>query len=107
MARDFFKTTERQRTSAQRTRKRRLDVGKPQPMAIDEALSAAVRAALRSVRRDGDRQVLTSAFLDSLFDVALDHLVEVRGHDRQQSWTALTARLVKRRRYSSLLADKG
>lgn len=107
MARDFYRTTERQRTSAQRTRKRRLDVGKPQPVAIDEALSAAVRAALKSMKRDGDRQVLTSTFLNSLFDSALDHLVEVRGLDRQQSWTALTARLVKRRRYSSLLADKG
>lgn len=107
MARDFYRTTERQRTSAQRTRKRREAVGKPQPNVIDEALSAAVRSALKSVKRDGDRAVKSSSLLNHLFDVALDHLVEVRGLDRDQSWTALTARLVKRRRYVTATPKKG
>lgn len=107
MAKDFFKTSERQRTSAQRTRKRRVDVGKPQPSVIDEALSAAVRSSLKAVKRDGDQTVPVSAVLNGLFDVALDHLEEVRGLDRQQSRFALTARLLKRRRYVSAPAKKG
>lgn len=107
MAKDFFRTTERQRTSAQRTRKRRVDVGKPQPSAVDEALSAAVRSALKDVKRYGDKTVLVSQLLNSVFDHALDHIVEVRGLDREQSRSALTARLIKRRRYVSAPLKKG
>ncbi|MCR6502520.1 hypothetical protein MUO32_26180 [Shinella sp. CPCC 101442] len=99
MPREFYKTTERQRTSAQRTRSGRKAVGKPQPSAIDEALSAAVKAALRSLKKDGDGQVLKSSLLNRIFDHAIDHLVEVRALDREQSRIALTARLIKRRRY--------
>lgn len=104
MARDFYKTTERQRTSAQRTRQRRAAVGKPQPVAVDEALSAAVKAELRRVKADGDRMMKTSDVLNSIFDSALDHLVDVRALDRQQSWSALSTRLIKRRRYSKASA---
>lgn len=100
MARDYFKTTERQRTSAQRTRTRRAEIGRPQPVAIDEAVSAALKAQLRRLKSDGDRLLRTSEVLNSIFDAALDHLVDVRGLDRQQSVTALSARLIKRRRYS-------
>ena len=101
MPREFYKTTERQRTSAKRTRKRRLDVGKPQPVAVDEALSAAVKSALREMKKSGDTMIQTSTFLNGLFDGALEHLVGVRGLDRGQSTAALTARLIKRRRYTS------
>ncbi|WP_296069398.1 hypothetical protein [uncultured Agrobacterium sp.] len=101
MAREYFKTTERQRTSAQKTRAKRASVGKPQPVAVDEALSAAVRSALRRVKTSGDQMTRTSDVLNAIFDGALDHLVDVRGLDRQQSWFALSARLVKKRRYSS------
>lgn len=107
MSKTYFRTSERQRTSAQRTRERRVEVGKPQPSAIDEALSAAVRAALKSLKRDGDRQVLMSSVLNGLFDIALDHLVDVRRLDRDQSRTALTARLIKRRRYTTALTKQG
>lgn len=100
MPRDFFKTTERQRSSAQRTRKRRAAVGKPQPVAVDEALSAAVKAELRRIKVSGDKLSNTSDVLNAIFDGALDHLVDVRGLDRQQSWSALSSRLIKRRRYS-------
>lgn len=100
MPRDFFKTTERQRSSAQRTRKRRAAVGKPQPVAVDEALSAAVRSALKKVKTSGDQMTKTSDVLNAIFDGALDHLVDIRGLDRKQSWSALSARLVKKRRYS-------
>ena len=100
MARDFYKTTERQRTSAQRTRQRRVAVGKPQPNLVDEAISAALKAELRRVKAGGDRTAKTSEVLNSIFDAALGHLVDVRGLDRQQSWSALSARLIKRRRYS-------
>ncbi|PDT81861.1 hypothetical protein [Sinorhizobium sp. BJ1] len=99
MASDSFKTTERQRTSAQRTRQRRSAAGKPQPVAVDEAISAALKSELRRVKADGDRTTKTSAVLNSIFDSALDHLVDVRGLDRQQCWSALSARLIKRRRY--------
>lgn len=100
MPREFFKTTARQRTSAQKTRQRRAAVGKPQPSAVDEALSAAVRSALKRVKTSGDEQTRTSDVLNAIFDGALDHLVDVRGLDRRQSWSALSARLVKKRRYS-------
>ena len=100
MPRDFFKTTERQRSSAQRTRKRRAAVGKPQPVAVDEALSAAVKAELKRIKVSGDKLSNTSDVLNAIFDGALDHLVDVRGLDRQQSWSALSSRLIKRRRYS-------
>ena len=100
MPRDFFKTTERQRSSAQRTRKRRAAVGKPQPVAVDEALSAAVKAELRRIKVSGDKLSNTSDVLNAIFDGALDHLVDIRGLDRQQSWSALSSRLIKRRRYS-------
>lgn len=106
MARDFFKTTERQRTSAQLTRNRRIAVGKPQPNVIDEAMSSAVRSALKAVKRNGDRPTRTSDVLNDLFDHALEHLVELRGLDRGQSWVALTARLVKRRRYTAATPKK-
>lgn len=101
MARDYFKTTQKQRTSAQRTRERRVAVGKPQPVAVDEALSAAMRAELRKIKVSGDKLVKTSEVLNSIWDAALDHLVDVRGLDRKQSWSAVTARLTKKRRYSS------
>ncbi len=101
MAKQFFKTTERQRTSAQATRKRRAEAGKPQPVAIDEALSAALRSALRQLKAQGDRTSKTSDVLNAIFDSAIRHLVDVRGLDRQQSSNALSARLVKRRRYIS------
>lgn len=100
MARDYFKTTQKQRASAQRTRERRVAEGKPQPVAVDEALSAAVRSALKRVKTSGDQMTKTSDVLNAIFDGALDHLVEIRGLDRQQSWSALSARLVKKRRYS-------
>lgn len=69
-------------------------------MAIDEAISAAIKAELRKVKADGDRTTKTSAVLNAILNSALDHLVGSRGLDRQQSWSALSARLIKRRRYS-------
>ncbi len=101
MAREYFKTTQRQRTSAQQTRQRRVAVGKPQPVAVDEALSAAMKAELRRIKVSGDKLVKTSDALNSIWNAALDHLVDVRGLDRKQSWSAVTARLTKKRRYSS------
>ncbi|UTY48557.1 hypothetical protein [Sinorhizobium fredii] len=100
MARELFRTTEQQRSSAQRTRQRRAAAGKPQPVAVDEAISAALKSELRRVKAGGDRTTKTSAVLNSILDSALDHLVDVRYLDRQQSWSALSARLIKRRRYS-------
>ncbi|WP_331373421.1 hypothetical protein [Sinorhizobium chiapasense] len=100
MPREFYKTTQRQRTSAQQTRQRRAAVGKPQPVAVDEALSAAMKAELRRIKVSGDKETKTSDVLNSIWEAALDHLVDVRRLDRKQSWSALSARLVKRRRYS-------
>ncbi len=101
MARKFYRTTERQRTSAQATRKKRADAGRPQPVAVDEALSAALRSALRQLKAQGDRTSKTSDVLNSIFDSAIQHLVNVRGLDGQQCSSALSARLIKRRRYIS------
>lgn len=100
MPREFFRTTERQRTSAKRTRQRRVAVGKPQPATVDEALSAAMKTELRRIKASGDKVAKSSEVMNSIWESALDHLVDVRGLDRQQSWSALTARLVKKRRYS-------
>lgn len=100
MPREFFRTTERQRTSAKRTRQRRVAVGKPQPATVDEALSAAMKTELRRIKVSGEKVAKSSEVLNSIWESALDHLVDVRGLDRRQSWSALTARLVKKRRYS-------
>jgi hypothetical protein len=101
MASQFYKTTERQRTSAQTTRKRRVAAGKPQPVVVDEALSAALKALLRMIKSQGDRPTKTSDILNSILESAVQHLVEVRGLDRQQCFWALSSRLIKRRRYIS------
>ena len=102
MARQYFRTTERQRTSAQSTRQRRAAVGKPQPVAVDEALSMALCSALLSLKAQGDRTSKTSDVLNAIFDSAIKHLVDIRGMDQKQSSIALSARLIKRRRYSSV-----
>ncbi|MFB2563936.1 hypothetical protein [Rhizobium sp. IMFF44] len=101
MASEFYRTTERQRKSAQATRERRAAAGRPQPVAVDEALSAALRSALRQLKAQGDRTSNTSDVLNAIFDSAIQHLVDVRGLDKKQSSIALSARLVKRRRYTS------
>jgi len=100
MASQFYRTTERQRTSAQATRKRRAAAGKPQPVVVDEALSSALRSALKQLKAHGDRTSKTSDVLNAIFEGAIQHLVDVRGLDRQQCSSALSARLIKRRRYS-------
>lgn len=100
MASQFYRTTERQRTSAQATRKRRAAAGKPQPVIVDEALSSAIRSALKQIKTQGDHTVKSSDVLNSIFASAIDHLVDVRGLDRQQCSSALSARLIKRRRYT-------
>ncbi|TAZ86768.1 hypothetical protein ELH69_37765 [Rhizobium ruizarguesonis] len=101
MTKQFFKTTERQRTSARDTRGRRAAAGKPQPNLVDEALSAALKSSLKRIRADGDKATRPSEVLDQIFDAAASHLVDVRGMDRKQSSVALSARLIKRRRYIS------
>lgn len=101
MASQYYRSTERQRTSAQATRKRRAAAGKPQPVVVDEALSAALRSALRRLKAQGDQPSTTSGVLNSIFDSAVTHLTDVRGMDKGQSSVALSARLLKRRRYSS------
>lgn len=101
MTSQYYRTTERQRTSAQSTRQRRAAAGKPQPVAVDEALSMALRSTLVSLKAQGDRTSKTSDVLNEIFGAAIRHLVDVRGMDQEQSSVALSARLVKRRRYSS------
>ena len=102
MAHVYFKTSERQRASSQVTRQRRAAVGKAQPAVVDEALSAAVKSVLRDLQKIGDRTVLASAVLESIFTTALDHLASTRDLDRVQSQTALKSRLTKRRHYTAL-----
>ena len=70
------------------------------PSTVDEALSAAMKTELRRIKVSGDKMAKSSEVLNSIWESALDHLVDVRGLDRQQSWSALTARLVKKRRCS-------
>ncbi|AMD60925.1 hypothetical protein AWN88_22675 [Agrobacterium tumefaciens] len=97
-----YKTTQRKRESSANTRKGRVAIGKPQPNMVDEAISAAAKSHLRRLKAEGDKPVLPSAVLDTLLDVAINHLVDIRGLNRDQSRIALTARLLKRRRYKSV-----
>lgn len=106
MAREYFRTTERQRTSAQETRAKRASVGKPQPNVVDEAISAAVKSRLGAWKTEGDVPVAPSKVLNGIMEVALRHLVETRGQDRHQSQIAVQARLTKRRKYKALAAPK-
>lgn len=106
MAREYFKTTQRQRTSAQQTRQRRVAVGRPQPNLVDEAISAAVKSRLVAWKTEGDVPVAPSKVLDGIMADALRHLVDTRGQDRQQSQIAVQARLTKRRKYKTLVAPK-
>ena len=97
-----YKTTQRKRESSAKTRRARADIGKPQPNQVDEAISAAAKSHLRRLKAQGDNPVLPSVVLDNLLAVAINHLVDVRGLNRDQSRIALTARLLKRRRYASI-----
>lgn len=101
-----YKTTQRKRESSAKTREERVAIGKPQPNQVDEAISAAVKSHLRTLKAEGDKPVLPSAVLDTLLEVSIKHLVDLRGLNRDQSRIALTARLLKRRRYTSLKSSK-
>lgn len=103
MARQYFKTTERQRTSAAVTRAQRAKARKPQARDVDEALSAAVRRVSRDCHRDvlAGRSVAVEPVevFNRVFQLTLDHLVDVRHMDIEKSKAALHERLKKRRRY--------
>lgn len=104
MTQGYFKTSARRRELSANTRRNRKAAGKPvQPNVVDEALSAAVQAATkRNVRASKDGRQASPYELkvfDSLLAAAIDHLVVVKGLDREQSKSALQARLIKRRRY--------
>lgn len=101
-----YKTTQRKRESSAKTREGRVAIGKPQPNLVDEAISAAVKSHLRKLKAEGDKPVLPSAVLDTLLEVSIRHLVDIRGLDRDQSRIALTARLLKRRQYKTILASR-
>ncbi|WP_143523718.1 hypothetical protein [Pararhizobium arenae] len=97
--------------SANTRRKRKL-LGKPvQPNIVDEALSAAIQAAsIRNVRSAKAGNPIPPSILaayDSLLASAIDHLVTVRGLDRDQCKLALQARLFKRRQYMTVVPEKG
>ncbi|MGF0537289.1 hypothetical protein ACQQ2Q_04780 [Agrobacterium sp. ES01] len=103
MARQYFKTTERQRSSAAITRKQRAKVRKPQARDVDEALSAAVRRASRDYHRDllsGCSVAIEPVeVFNYVFQLTIDHLVDVRSMNLEKSKAALRERLMKKRRY--------
>lgn len=106
--RSGFKTTERQRMSAQTTRKARTKARKPQSRAVDEALSAAVATVSLWILRE-DKRAKAAGFVveavqpkqitDWILEAAVDHLVDVRSMDKTKSLSALHDRLKKPRRY--------
>lgn len=107
MTQGKFKTSPRRRELSAATRRKRKALGKPvQPNVVDEALSAAVQVAttknVRAMNAGKPTSASETRVYDALLASAIDHLVDVRGLDREQSKTALTARLLKRRRYTSL-----
>ncbi|WP_143524029.1 hypothetical protein [Rhizobium rhizosphaerae] len=100
-----FKTSPRRRELSANTRANRKAAGKPvQPNIVDEAISAAVQAAsVRNVKATKSGNPTPPPILrvyDSLLDAAVEHLVTVRGLDRDQCKLALQSRLYKRRRYT-------
>ncbi|TBD19868.1 hypothetical protein [Rhizobium ruizarguesonis] len=90
------KTTARHREASQSIRARKAAVRSPQPGAVDEALSAVLASRLRELASTADAR----AVLDSVFVLALDHLV-TRGYSREASMSSLRARLTKKRGYKS------
>lgn len=112
MAPEYFKTSARRRELSAETRRRRKVAGKPvQPAIVDEALSAAIQAATNRNVRASNAGKLVSPYeikvYDTLLAAAIDHLVAVKGLDREQSKSALQFRLLKRRQYKTLLSRKG
>lgn len=99
MGRDFFKTTARQRESAQEGRENRQRIGMPESKEVDEALSMALRKTLKRLKSGGEREMTTSAFLDDICKLAIEHLAAKRGMNREMSWNAIQLRLLKPRRY--------
>lgn len=111
MAQRFYKTTARRRELSNNTRGTRRSAGMPaQPHIVDEALSAALQAAsTRNVRAAKTGRPVPEAearVIDRLLAAALDHLVDIRGLNRERCFTALQQRLFKRRRYTGIPPEK-
>lgn len=112
MAQGFYKTSKRRRELSAETRRKRKAAGKPvQPNVVDEALSAAIQSAsTKSIRRAKTPHPIppiAMAVYDDILEAALAHLVDIRGLDREQSKSALQARLYKRRQYKTLPPEIG
>jgi hypothetical protein len=95
-----FKTTERKRQAAQKTRADRLNVRKPQPNVVDEAVTAALMSTLERLRAEGGPAASTAfSVYGNLLEVVLAHLADRRGYHPDRSREALKSRLSNRRRY--------
>lgn len=112
MAQEYYKTSARRRELSANTRRKRKVAGKPvQPNIVDEALSAAIQAAatlnVKRSRTSNTTLPLAMKIYDGILESAIAHLVDVRGLDREQSKSALQARLLKRRQYKTSPSKKG
>ncbi|WP_313196057.1 hypothetical protein [Shinella zoogloeoides] len=107
MAQGFYKTTARRRELSNNTRTNRRVAGMPaQPHIVDEALSAAIQAAskrnVRAAKTGCPVPEAEAQVIDRLLAAALDHLVDIRGLNRERCFIALQQRLFKRRRYTGI-----
>ena len=98
-----FKTTPRKRENAQVVRARRSAAGKPQPVVVDEALSAALKTVQRAVERGGLTGTTTvKDVTDALVERAASHLVDRRGFAPEPSREAIRERLSRPRTYRTI-----